>query len=176
MQESLDVIPYAEDELALILPVSHSLAEQETIKKDDLYHLNFITLDSQSTIRKVIDKVLSQSDIDTRRLKVEMELSSIEAIKNAVQSGLGVAFVSLSAIEKELQMGVMTTVKIEQIVINRILSVIYNPNRYRSKAAEAFSKEILPLFSTFNFNPGNIRVFSKEIQPIEVTTNDISQT
>ena len=176
LQESLDVIPYAEDELALILPVSHSLAEQETIQKDDLYHLNFITLDSQSTIRKVIDKVLSQSDIDTRRLKVEMELSSIEAIKNAVQSGLGVAFVSLSAIEKELQMGVMTTVKIEQIVINRILSVIYNPNRYRSKAAEAFSKEILPLFSTFNFNPGNIRVFSKEIQPIEVITNDISQT
>lgn len=176
LQESLDVIPYAEDELALILPVSHSLAEQETIQKDDLYHLNFITLDSQSTIRKVIDKVLSQSDIDTRRLKVEMELSSIEAIKNAVQSGLGVAFVSLSAIEKELQIGVMTTVKIEQIVINRILSVIYNPNRYRSKAAEAFGKEILPLFSTFNFNPGNIRVFSKEIQPIKVITNDISQT
>ncbi|MCL2924451.1 MAG: LysR family transcriptional regulator [Trichodesmium sp. MAG_R04] len=176
LKEPLDVIPYAEDELALILPVSHSLAEQETIQKDDLYHLNFITLDSQSTIRKVIDQVLSQSNIDTRRLKVEMELSSIEAIKNAVQSGLGVAFVSLSAIEKELQIGVMTTVKIEQIVINRILSVIYNPNRYRSKAAEAFSKEILPLFSTFNFTPDNIRVLSKEIQPIEVITNDISQT
>ncbi|MCL2933229.1 MAG: LysR family transcriptional regulator [Trichodesmium sp. MAG_R03] len=176
LQESLEVIPYAEDELALILPVSHSLAEKETIQKDDLYHLNFITLDSQSTIRKVIDQVLSQSDIDTRRLKVEMELSSIEAIKNAVQSGLGVAFVSLSAIEKELQIRVLTTVKIEQIVINRILSVIYNPNRYRSKAAEAFSKEILPLFSTFNFNPDNIKFLSKEIQPIEVITNNISQT
>ena len=144
LQESLEVIPYAEDELALILPVSHYLAEKETIQKDDLYHLNFITLDSQSTIRKVIDQVLSQSNIDTRRLKVEMELSSIEAIKNAVQSGLGVAFVSVSAIERELQIGVMTTVKIEQIVINRILSVIYNPNRYRSKAAEAFSQEVLP--------------------------------
>ena len=105
LQESLEVIPYAEDELALILPVSHYLAEKETIQKDDLYHLNFITLDSQSTIRKVIDKVLSQSNIDTRRLKVEMELSSIEAIKNAVQSGLGVAFVSVSAIERELQIG-----------------------------------------------------------------------
>jgi DNA-binding transcriptional LysR family regulator len=105
-----------------------------------------------------------------------MELSSIEAIKNAVQSGLGVAFVSLSAIEKELQIRVLTTVKIEQIVINRILSVIYNPNRYRSKAAEAFSKEILPLFSTFNFNPDNIKFLSKEIQPIEVITNNISQT
>ncbi|ABG51257.1 MAG: LysR family transcriptional regulator [Trichodesmium sp. St16_bin4-tuft] len=176
LQESLEVIPYAEDELALILPVSHSLAEKETIQKDDLYHLKFITLDSQSTIRKVIDQVLSQSNIDTRRLRVEMELSSIEAIKNAVQSGLGVAFVSVSAIEKELQIGVMTTVKVDQIVINRILSVIYNPNRYRSKAAEAFSKEILPLFSTLNFNPDNIKPLSKEIQPIEVVTNNVSQT
>ena len=176
LQESLEVIPYAEDELALILPVSHYLAEKETIQKDDLYHLNFITLDSQSTIRKVIDQVLSQSNIDTRRLKVEMELSSIEAIKNAVQSGLGVAFVSVSAIERELQIGVMTTVKIEQIVINRILSVIYNPNRYRSKAAEAFSQEVLPLFSSFNFNPDRIKTLYKEIPPIEIVTNNISQT
>ncbi|NES71050.1 MAG: LysR family transcriptional regulator, partial [Okeania sp. SIO2D1] len=176
LQESLEVIPYAEDELALILPVSHSLAEKETIQKDDLYHLNFITLDSQSTIRKVIDQVLSRSGIDTRRLKVEMELNSIEAIKNAVQSGLGVAFVSVSAIEKDLQIGVLTTAKIDQIVVNRILSVIYNPNRYRSKAAEAFSKEILPLFSSLNFNPDKIKLLSKEIQPIEIVTNNVSET
>ncbi len=32
-----------------------------------------------------------------------MELNSIEAIKNAVQSGLGAAFVSVSAIAKELR-------------------------------------------------------------------------
>ncbi|MDJ0518422.1 MAG: LysR family transcriptional regulator [Trichodesmium sp. MO_231.B1] len=177
LQESLEVVPYAEDELALILPVSHSLAEKETIQKDDLYHLNFITLDSQSTIRKVIDQVLSESGIDTRRLKVEMELNSIEAIKNAVQSGLGVAFVSVSAIEKELQIGVLTTAKIDQIVINRILSVIYNPNRYRSKAAEAFSKEILPLFSSLNFSPDQIKSLpNKEIPPIEVATNNVHET
>jgi len=176
LQESLDVLPYAEDELVLILPVSHSLAEKETIQKDDLYHLNFITLDSQSTIRKVIDQVLSERGIDTRRLKVEMELNSIEAIKNAVQSGLGVAFVSVSAIEKELQIGVLTTAKIDQIVVNRILSVIYNPNRYRSKAAEAFSKEVLPLFSSLNFNPNQIKSLPKEILPIEIITNNVHET
>ncbi|MGK7922216.1 MAG: LysR family transcriptional regulator [Trichodesmium sp.] len=176
LQEPLEVVPYAEDELALILPVSHSLAEKETIQKDDLYNFNFITLDSQSTIRKVIDQVLSRSGIDTRRLKVEMELNSIEAIKNAVQSGLGVAFVSVSAIEKELQNGVLTTAKINQIVINRVLSVIYNPNRYRSKAAEAFTKEILPLFSSLNFDPNNIKPLAKEIEPIEILTNNINET
>ena len=148
--EALDITPYAEDELALILPPSHPMVEQETIEKEDLYELEFISLDSQSTIRKVIDQVLSRSGIDTRRLKIEMELNSIEAIKNAVQSGLGAAFVSVAAIEKELLMGVLHKSKVEEVVVTRILSLICNPNRYRSKAAEAFSTEILPVFATYS--------------------------
>ncbi|WP_346290231.1 LysR family transcriptional regulator [Sphaerothrix gracilis] len=147
LQDVLEIIPYAEDELALIMPVFHPLAGQEVIQREDLYKLKFIALDSQSTIRKVIDQVLSRSGIETRRLKIEMELNSIEAIKNAVQSGLGVAFVSISAIEKELQMGVLHRAKIESVVVNRTLSAIFNPSRYRSKAAEAFTKEILPQFT-----------------------------
>lgn len=149
LQESLEILPYSEDELALIMPVFHPLASQEFIQKDDLYGLKFIALDSQSTIRKVIDQVLSRHGIETRQLSIEMELNSIEAIKNAVQAGLGAAFVSISAIEKELQMDVMHRAKIEGVEVKRTLSVILNPNRYRSKAAEAFIREILPKFSTY---------------------------
>ncbi|MBU6228087.1 MAG: LysR family transcriptional regulator [Cyanobacteria bacterium REEB459] len=147
LQDSLEVVPYAEDELALIMPMHHALAGYECIQREDLYKLHFIALDSQSTIRKVIDQVLTQCGIETRRLKVEMELNSIEAIKTAVQAGLGVAFVSNSAIEKELQMGVLHRSKIDAVIVNRTLSVIFNPNRYRSKAAEAFTEEILPQFT-----------------------------
>lgn len=149
LQESLEISPYAEDELALILPSNHLFARQGIIQKDDLYKLQFITLDSQSTIRKVIDQVLTRCGIETRRLRVEMELNSIEAIKNAVQAGLGAAFVSISAIEKELQMGMLRRVRIQDVVVNRTLSVIVNPNRYRSKAAQAFMDEILPQFSLY---------------------------
>lgn len=148
LAQSLEIVPYARDELVLIVPVSHPFAQQEIIAQEDLYHLQFISLDTQSTIRRVIDQVLTRAGIDTTRLKIEMELSSIEAIKNAVQSGLGVAFVSTSAIEKELSMGVLQTLKIDRVLITRILSAISNPHRYQSKAAEAFVKEILPRFST----------------------------
>lgn len=148
LQGTLKTIAYAEDELALILPSSHPLAHQKTIHREDLYKLNFITLDSQSTIRKVIDQVLTRGEIDPKRLKIEMELNSIEAIKNAVQSGLGAAFVSVTAIEKELHMGVLHRTQLEDVTVRRTLTVIMNPNRYRSKAAEAFVKEILPEFAS----------------------------
>ncbi|MBE9032843.1 LysR family transcriptional regulator [filamentous cyanobacterium LEGE 11480] len=146
LQDSLEIVPYAEDELALILPPDHSLSRGE-LKRDDLYRLQFIALDSQSTIRKVIDQVLGRAGIETRKMKVEMELNSIEAIKTAVQSGLGAAFLSSSAIEKELQMGILHRAQIEGVEIKRMLSVIINPNRYRSKAADAFCREIMPAFT-----------------------------
>ncbi|HAN75501.1 MAG TPA: LysR family transcriptional regulator [Planktothrix sp. UBA8407] len=168
--QALEVVPYAEDELALIVPTSHKFAQRGTILKEDLYELKFISLDAQSTIRKVIDQVLTRCGIDTTGLKLEMELSSIEAIKNAVQSGLGVAFVSTSAIEKELQMGVIKQLKIDQVIVKRTLSVIYNPNRYRSKAAEAFTNEILPKFASPNFNKDSIDIQS----PTEYTALPLS--
>ncbi|BAZ38854.1 LysR family transcriptional regulator [Calothrix sp. NIES-4101] len=170
LAESLEIISYAEDELALILPVNHPFAKLEKIQKDDLYKLQFIALDSQSTIRKVIDQVLSRCDIDTRRFRIEMELNSIEAIKNAVQSGLGAAFVSTSAITKELQMGVLNCATIEGVVVKRTLWLIFNPNRYRSKAAEAFSQEILPQFATPGWNQELLKTSRREV--VVATTVD----
>jgi len=146
LQEVLDISAYAEDELALVVPSTHILAAVDIIPKEELYKLKFITLDAQSTIRKVIDQVLLKNGVDPHQFSIEMELNSIEAIKNAVQAGLGAAFLSLTAIEKELQMGAMHRVAIEGVEIKRMLSQIRNPNRYLSKATEAFCNEILPLF------------------------------
>lgn len=168
LQDVLDIHTYAEDELALILPVAHPLAKAEMIQKEDLYKLKFIALDSQSTIRKVIDQVLTRCEIDTKRLRIEMELNSIEAIKNAVQSGLGSAFVSVTAIEKELHMGILHRAHIREVEVRRTLSVIVNPNRYRSKAADAFCREVLPHFAS---NPDTFTLRRDEVKegkPVEI--------
>jgi DNA-binding transcriptional LysR family regulator len=75
---------------------------KKRITKEDLYHLNFITLNANSTIRKFIDNILIQNQIQTKQLKVIMQL--IEGIKTAVSLGVGAAFVSSSAIEKEMEL------------------------------------------------------------------------
>jgi len=174
LQDSLEVIPYAEDEMALILAVNHPLAELQEIDKEELYQLRFITLDSQSTIRKVIDNVLIRWNVDPKRLKVEMELNSIEAIKNAVQSGLGAAFVSVKSIEKELKLGILHQSHIKGVELKRTLSLIINPNRYRSKASEAFSRDVLPEFTTLNEYENLEKFYQKtnNINPI-IETNSV---
>jgi len=147
---TLEVASYAEDELALILPPSHPFTYLDCIQKEDLYRLKFISLNPQSTIRRVIENTLTQNGIDGSDLKVGMELNSIEAIKNAVHSGLGAAFVSVSAITKELELDMLHWAKIEGITINRTLYLLLNSKRKQSNSATLFKNEILAMSDPTN--------------------------
>ncbi len=152
LEKNLKVESFVDDELILIIPKSHpfALRKKNKITKDDLYHLNFITLNSNSTIRKLIDNILLQNHIRTKQFNVIMQLNSIEAIKTAVSLGLGAAFVSSSAIEKEIELKTIEIIAIEGIKITRILSIISNPACYRSKAGDLFYNELWTLKNTNN--------------------------
>jgi DNA-binding transcriptional LysR family regulator len=145
LKKNLSVKHFVEDEFSLIIPKSHPFATKKRITKEDLYHLNFITLNSNSTIRKFIDNILIQNQIQTKQLKIIMQLNSIEGIKTAVSLGLGAAFVSSSAIEKEIELKTIEILKIDNIRISRTLSIISNPDCYKSKAFEFFYEELIKL-------------------------------
>ena len=144
LKKYLEIESFVEDELTLIIPKSHPFATKtkKSINKEDLYHLNFITLNPNSTIRKFIDNILIQNNIETKQFNIIMQLNSIEAIKTAVSLGLGAAFVSSSAIEKEIELETIEIISIETIKITRTLSIITNPECYHSKAFEFFYNEL----------------------------------
>lgn len=73
----------------------------------------------------------------SRGLHRAQEFNSIEAIKGAVQAGLGVAFVSVLAIEKELSLGLVARVRIEGVTLPRTLWLINDPLRSLSQVRAA---------------------------------------
>ena len=145
LKKKLTIQPFVYDELRLIVSKSHPFARKKSIKKEDLYSLDFITLHSNSTIKKFIDNILHQNKIQTQELKTILQLNSIEGIKTAVSLGLGAAFVSSSAIEKEIKLKQLTILEIQHLNINRPLSIISNPESYKSKAFEVFCQELIRL-------------------------------
>jgi len=145
LKKNLTIQPFVYDELSLIISKSHPFAKKKKINKEDLYCLDFITLNSNSTIKKFIDNILIQNQIETKQLKTILQLNSIEGIKTAVSLGLGAAFVSSSAIEKEVKLKTIAIINIENIKINRKLSIISNPECYKSKAFEFFYNELTRL-------------------------------
>ena len=148
LKKNLTIKHFVEDELSLIISKSHPFAKNKKINKENLYYLNFITLNSNSTIRKFIDNILIQNGIETKQLKIIMQFNSIEGIKTAVSLGLGAAFVSSSAIEKEVKLKTIEILKIENIRITRRLSIISNPESYQSKAFDLFYNELCTLKRT----------------------------
>ena len=152
LKQNLTIDHFVEDELNLIISNLNPFAKHQNIRKEDLYHLNFITLHSNSTIRKFVDNILKQNNIETNQFNVIMQLNSIEAIKTAVSLGLGVSFVSSSAIEKEIKLKTIKILKIENITIARTLSIISNSDYYKSKAFDLFYNELVLLKYDTNNN------------------------
>lgn len=148
LKKNLTIENFVEDEFSLIISRSHPFAKKKIITKEDLYHLNFITLNSNSTIRKFIDKILTKNQIETKQLNIIMQLNSIEGIKTAVSLGLGAAFVSSSAIEKEIQLKTIKILKIENIHISRMLYIITNSEYYKAKSFNFFYAELSRLKNT----------------------------
>ena len=145
LKKKLTIQPFVYDELSLIISKSHPFAKKEKINKEDLYCLDFITLNSNSTIKKFIDNILRQNQIKPKQLRTILQLNSIEGIKTAVSLGLGAAFVSSSAIEKELKLQTIGIIKIKNFNINRQLLIISNPECYKSKAFDFFYRELIRL-------------------------------
>ncbi len=142
LKKDITVQPFIKDELNLIVPKFHPFTKREKIKKEELYHLNFITLNSSSSIQKCIDNILYQNNIEIKQLKRTTQLPSIEGIKTAVSLGLGAAFIFSSSIKKDIELETIQLLKIENIDISRTLLIISNPDSYKSRAFEFFYKEL----------------------------------
>jgi len=145
LKKKLTMEHFVYDELNLIVSKSHPFANKKKINKEDLYCLDFITLNSNSSIKKFIDNILVQNQIETSQLKTILQLNSIEGIKTAVSLGLGAAFLSSSAIEKEVKLKRIKILKIENIKIMRKLSIISNSECYKSKAFDFFYNDLVRL-------------------------------
>ncbi|KAK9867694.1 hypothetical protein WJX84_007850 [Apatococcus fuscideae] len=125
---------FAEDELVLIVPRGHRLAGRGLVDKEELYSLRFLSMNTGSSVMKNQEAMLRQQGVSWGRCTVDMELNSVEAIKTAVQCGLGAAFVSACAIQKELDLGLVARVDIAGVRLARGVLLVSNPHRAQPHA------------------------------------------
>jgi DNA-binding transcriptional LysR family regulator len=97
--------PFLHDELVLIVPAAHEWAEQGRVAGSEIAAAPLLMRERGSGTRRIVEMALEHHGIKRRSLRVVMELDSTEAIKSAVEAGLGVGFVSRWAIAKDLRLG-----------------------------------------------------------------------
>jgi len=131
--EEIEVLPWLTDELVLIVPPAHELARKKTVKRDDLAKQKFVGREPGSATRATVISHLTDWELQT-----VIELENPESLKKAVQSGLGIAFISKFAVESELKAKTLATVRISKLTINRELKIVYRKDKHLSRAARAF--------------------------------------
>lgn len=95
--------PFLEDELVLIVAAAHEWAELKSIPYFQIATVPLLMRERGSGTRRVVELALARKGVTANSLRIVMELDSTEAIKSAVEAGLGVGFVSRWAIAKDLR-------------------------------------------------------------------------
>jgi DNA-binding transcriptional LysR family regulator len=101
----LTLTPFLEDELVLLAPAAHQWTERTEIEPKELASAPLLMRERGSGTRHIIELALERNHVRRSGLNVVMELDSTEAIKSAVEAGLGVGFVSRWALAKDARLG-----------------------------------------------------------------------
>jgi DNA-binding transcriptional LysR family regulator len=134
---TLKVHACCDDELAMICAPDNKLAKRISISPRELALQPYVQREMGSGTREVVDSYFREHGINPDDLVTEMELGSPEAIKGAVQAGLGVAVLSASTVSKEIRLGELVAVPLDP-PLRRPLSLVYAPDKFRSKLLDAF--------------------------------------
>src|SRR5260370_38009852 len=78
-----------------------------------------------SGARRVVEAAMRDAGIRLKDLSIFMQLDSTEAVKAAVEAGLGLGFVSRRAISKEIRLDTLKEVTVEAIQFQRDFSILY---------------------------------------------------
>jgi DNA-binding transcriptional LysR family regulator len=133
----LESIVCCEDELVMICSPQHPFAKYPDIAPTQIAEQPYISRETGSGTRNVVDDYFRLGGVNPEDLNITMELGSLEAIKGAVEAGLGIAIVSRSTILKELKLGDLVAIPLNPPLI-RPLSVVYADGKFRSRLLQAF--------------------------------------
>jgi len=125
------------DCLLLVVPPGHRWAGQH-ISAVALRDEPLLLREAGSGSRSAVIKNLERSGVVMSDLNVALELGSNAAIKDAVERGLGVAFLSSFAVQKELDHGDLVRVEVEELKLERDFYVAYDRRHPLPPTAMAF--------------------------------------
>lgn len=123
----LEEIPWRNDALVVFT------SPRET--SSDLHDAAWIMREPGSGTREIFEQAMRRAGLPIR---VKLDLGHTEAIKHAVEAGLGWGCLSRVTIRRELAMGVLRLVPTPQLNLSRPLRFLIHRQKYRSEAIQRF--------------------------------------
>ena len=117
--------PVMGDELKLIVPRDHPLANQAVVTLEEALGYPFVLREQGSGTRRVMEEELVSRGLDPGAMRIVMELGSTGAVKSAVEAGLGITIISTSSVKHEVALGLLKIVNLKDASFKRQFYAIH---------------------------------------------------
>ena len=124
--KDLTIIPFANDELIIVMSPEHRLTKKRSISMNDLSGVEFVAFERDIPTRKATDEILAKAGVE---VQVVMEFDNVETVKRAIEINAGIAILPASTVITESERNQLVIYKLEGGIHNRPLAVIHKKNR-----------------------------------------------
>jgi DNA-binding transcriptional LysR family regulator len=136
----LEATRFMDNPLVVIAPPDHPLTRRKGVSVEELAAESFLVREAGSGTRGAMERFFAARGLE---IHSSMEMSSNEAVKQAVQAGLGLGILSLQTLDMELALKRLAVLKVEGFPIMRHWYVVHRADKRLSPAAQAFKSFVL---------------------------------
>ncbi|WP_028449627.1 LysR family transcriptional regulator [Chitinibacter tainanensis] len=129
------VTPWVPDELVVFAAPEHPLAQQAQVSFEDLVGAAWIVRELGSGTRQTFEFAMRHA---LSRLDIRLELEHTEAIKRAVESGLGIGCISRLALKDAFRRGSLVPLAVEGLDLARRFHFVAHKQKYQTPSMAAF--------------------------------------
>jgi DNA-binding transcriptional LysR family regulator len=127
--------PVARDQLIVVAGPEHPWAGRSRLARGDLKKGEWVLREPGSGTRSVFEEAMANLGVDPRALRICLELPSNEAVRAAVEAGLGATAISASVAAPSIEAGLLHQVRFH--LPEREFHVLRHRGRYQTRAATA---------------------------------------
>ncbi|PAU52057.1 LysR family transcriptional regulator [Pseudomonas sp. PIC25] len=131
----IDIQRWVEDELVVFCAPQHPLASRGQASLDELTREAWILREQGSGTRLTFDQAMRHHPT---ALNIRLELEHTEAIKRAVESGLGIGCISRLALRDAFRRGSLVPVETPELDLTRQFYFIWHRQKYQTAAMREF--------------------------------------
>lgn len=138
--EHLQAESFMDNPLVVIAPAQHPFTRKKKLNLEAIRDTPFLMREQGSGTRSAIERFFAAKGLS---INTSMEMSSNEAIKQAVQAGLGLGILSLHTLEQELTLKRLAVLKVEGFPIMRHWYIVHRADKRLSPIAQAFKEFVV---------------------------------
>lgn len=131
----IEVQPWIADELAVFCSPAHPLAKAHKVSLEQLLAEPWILRERGSGTRETFDHAFQNHHA---RLNIRLELEHTEAIKRAVESGLGLGCISRLALKDAFRRGSLTPLNTPDLKLGRHFYFLWHKQKYQTAGMREF--------------------------------------